>query len=75
MHEGYCQGNVYEKRPLGRPSRSWGDNINTYLKEIRLNGVYRLYPAEDKNKCRAVVGTVINLQIHRLWGISCISDL
>jgi hypothetical protein len=27
------------KRPLGRPRRSWGDNITLYLKEMALEGV------------------------------------
>jgi hypothetical protein len=40
MHAKYCQGNVSEKRPLGKPSRSWGDNINMDLKEIQWNGLY-----------------------------------
>jgi hypothetical protein len=50
------------KRPLGRPRRRWVDNIKIDLREIRWNGMYWIDLAQDRDKWRAVVNTVMNLR-------------
>ena len=37
------------KRPLGRPSRRWEDNIRMYLEEIGINVGNWVDSAQDKN--------------------------
>jgi hypothetical protein len=37
------------KRPLGRPRRSWGDNIKINLREIGWNGMQWIYLAQDRD--------------------------
>ena len=36
-----------EKRPLGRPKRTWENNIRMYLKEIGINMRYWVHSAQD----------------------------
>jgi hypothetical protein len=48
------------KRPRGRPGRRWVGNIKMYLREIGWDGIDL---AEDKDQCRALVNTVMNLPI------------
>jgi hypothetical protein len=50
------------KRPLGRPTRRWVDNIKIYLKGAEWD-VYGLLMAQDKNKWRAFVNAVMNLRV------------
>jgi hypothetical protein len=51
------------KRPLGRPSRKWVDNIKRDLREIRWDGMDWIDLAEDRDQSRAVVKTVMNLRV------------
>jgi hypothetical protein len=51
------------RRPLGRPRRRWGDNIKMDLREIELGDVDWIHWAQDRNRLRAVVNTVMNLPI------------
>jgi hypothetical protein len=37
------------KRPLGRPRRSWLDNIRIYLREARWDGMDWIDLAQDRN--------------------------
>jgi hypothetical protein len=48
------------KRPLGRPSRRWVDNIKMNL---RYNGVDWIDLAQDRYQWRALVITVMNLRV------------
>jgi hypothetical protein len=65
------EGNVYRllvgkpkgKRPLGRPRRRWIDNIKMDLLEIGLIDVNWIGLAQDRYRCRALVNTVMNLQV------------
>jgi len=41
----------------------WGDNIKTHLQELGWKVVAWMELAEDKNKWRSVVDTVMNLQV------------
>jgi hypothetical protein len=51
------------KRPLGRPRRSWVDNINMDLREIRWGGVDWFGLAQDRDSWRALVNAVMNLRV------------
>ena len=51
------------KKPLGRPRREWEDNIRMHVKEICINTRNWVDLAHDWNYWRALVNTVLNLQI------------
>jgi hypothetical protein len=51
------------KRPLGRPSRRWVDNIKMDLREIGWDGVDRIDLAQDRDQWRALLNTVMNLRV------------
>jgi hypothetical protein len=51
------------KRPLGKPRRRWVDNIKMDLLEIGWGGVDWIGLAQDKDKWRALVNEVMNLQV------------
>jgi hypothetical protein len=50
------------KRLLGRPRRRWVDNIKMDLGEIGWNGVDWIDLAQDRDRWRALVNTVMNLR-------------
>jgi hypothetical protein len=45
------------KRPLGRPTSRWVDNINIDLREIRWDGTDWIDLAQDRDQWRAFVNT------------------
>jgi hypothetical protein len=51
------------KRPLGRPRRSWVDNIRTDLLEIGWGGVDWIGLSQDRDKWRAFVNAVMNVRV------------
>jgi hypothetical protein len=51
------------KRPLGRPRCRWRDNIKMDLLEIGLSVVDWTGLAQDRYRWRALVNSVINLQV------------
>jgi hypothetical protein len=51
------------KRPLGRPRHRWEDGIRMDLREIGLGGVDRTQLSQDRDRWRAVVSAVMNLQV------------
>jgi hypothetical protein len=51
------------KRPLGNPRCRWVDNIKMDLIDIGLSGVDWIDVAQDRDKWRALVNAVTNLQI------------
>jgi hypothetical protein len=51
------------KRPLGRPRRRWMDNIKMNLSEVGLSVVYWIGLAQDRYRWRALVNSVMNLQV------------
>jgi hypothetical protein len=51
------------KRPLGRPMRRWEDNIKMDIQEVGCGGMDWFEVAEDMDSWRAVVITVMNLQV------------
>jgi hypothetical protein len=50
-------------RPLGTPRRRWEDNINMDLREIGFGDVDWIHCAQDRDRWRAVVNTVMNLRV------------
>jgi hypothetical protein len=51
------------KRPLGRPKRRWVDGIRINLKEISPESVEWMQLAQDRDRWRALVNTVMNLRV------------
>ena len=58
------------KRPLGRPRRRWEDNIKMYLQEVGGDCEDWMELAQDRDRWRALVGTVMNLRVAKMRGIS-----
>jgi hypothetical protein len=50
------------KRPVGRPRRMWKYNIKMDLQEVRWGGENWIDLAVDKDKCQALVKTVMNIR-------------
>ena len=48
--------------PLGRPRRRWEDNITMDLREVGWGGDW-MELAQDRDKWRALVNTVMNLRV------------
>jgi hypothetical protein len=52
------------RRPLERPRRRWEDNIKMDLQELGLGGgMDWIDMAQDRDRWRAVVNAVMNLQV------------
>jgi hypothetical protein len=51
------------KRPLGRPRRRWVDNIRMDLGEVGWGDVDWIDLAQDRNRWRALVNSVLNLRV------------
>ena len=56
-------GKPQGKRPLGRPRRRWEDNIKMYLRVVGCAGMYSIDVAQDRDRWRALVSTVMNLRV------------
>jgi hypothetical protein len=56
-------GNPEGKRPLVRPRRRWVDNIRMDLGEVGWDDVDWIGLAQDRNRWRALVNSVLNLQV------------
>jgi hypothetical protein len=56
-------GNPEGKRPLGRPRQRWVDNIKMDLAEIGLGSAEWIGMALDREKWKALVNVVMNLQV------------
>jgi hypothetical protein len=61
------------KRPLGRSRHKWMDNIKIYVREMQWGDVDWIDLTQDKGQWRALVNTVMNLQIEYHIGkfLSC----
>jgi hypothetical protein len=51
------------KRPLGRPRRKWVDNIRMDLGEVGWGDVDWIGLAQDRNRWRALVNSVLDLRV------------
>ena len=58
------------KRPLGRPRRRWEDNIKMDLQEVGGGCGDWMELAQDRDRWRALVSTVMNLRVPKMRGIS-----
>jgi hypothetical protein len=56
-------GKPIGQRPLGRPRHRWMDNIKIALREIEWDGMDWIDLAQDRDRCRALVNTVMNLRV------------
>jgi hypothetical protein len=51
------------KRPLGRPRRRWVNNIKMDLREIGWGCMDWIDLAQDRDRWKALVNTVMNLRV------------
>ena len=58
----FLVGKPEGKRPLGRPRRRWEHNIKIYLREVG-GGGYWMELAQDRDRWRELVNTVMNLRV------------
>ena len=58
------------KRPLGRPRRRWEDNIKIDLQEVGEVCGDWMELAQDRDRWRALVSTVMNLRVPKMREIS-----
>jgi hypothetical protein len=56
-------GKPEENRPLGRPRRRWVDNIRMDLFQLGWGDVDWIGLAQDRNRWRALMNSVLNLRI------------
>jgi hypothetical protein len=56
------------KRPLGRPRRRWADNIRMDLGGVGWGDVDWIGLAQDRNRWKALVSSVLNLRVLRNAG-------
>jgi hypothetical protein len=50
------------KKPFRRPRHKWEDNIKMGLQEVGWGGTYWIALTQDRERWRAVVDAVMNLQ-------------
>ena len=58
------------KRPLGRPRRRWEDNIKMALQEVGRSCEDWMELAQDRDRWRTLVSTVMNLRVSKMREIS-----
>jgi len=63
-------GNPEGKRPLGRHRRRWEDNIKMDLQEVGRGCGDWMELAQDRDRWRTLVSTVMNLRVPKMRGIS-----
>ena len=56
-------GKLEGKRPLGRPRHRWEDNIKMHLQEMGGGCGDWMELAQDRDRWRALVNTVMNFQV------------
>ena len=62
MHKVFV-GKPEGKRPLGKPRRRWDDNIKMDLQEVGCGVIDWIELAEDRDRWRALVSTVMNFGV------------
>ena len=63
-------GKPEEKSLLGRPRHRWDDNIKMDLQEVGGGCVDWMELAQDRDRLRTLVNTVMNLRVPKMRGIS-----
>jgi hypothetical protein len=63
MREKFSVEKPEGKRPLGRHRSLWEDNIKIDLRKIGLENVDWIYMAQERDRWRAFVNTVMNLRV------------
>jgi hypothetical protein len=63
-------GKLEGKRPLGRPSHRWEDNIKMDHQKVGWRDMDLIDLAQDRDKWQALVNTVMNFRFRNMWGIS-----
>jgi hypothetical protein len=58
-----CWGNLKEKRQLRRSRRRWENNIKMGLQKVECGGMDWIDLAQDRNRWRTLVNTVMNLRV------------
>jgi hypothetical protein len=58
-----CWWESLRERPLGRPRRGWEDNIKMNLQEVGGSRGDWMELAQDRDRWRALVGTVRNFRV------------
>ena len=66
----FLVGKPEGKIPLGRPRHRWDDNIKMDLQEVGGSCGDWMELAQDRDRRRALVGTVRNLRVPKMRGIS-----
>jgi len=51
------------KRPLGRPSRRWEDNIKMDFWDVGFGGMDWIELAHDRDRWQALVNAVMNIRV------------
>ena len=63
-------GKLEGKRPMGRPRRRWDDNIKMYLQEVVGGCGDWMELAQDRDRWRALLSTVMNVRVPKMRVIS-----
>jgi hypothetical protein len=63
-------GKTEGKRPLGRPRSRWEDNIKMYLQDVEGGCGDWMERAQDRDRWRALVSTVMNFRVPYMRGLS-----
>jgi hypothetical protein len=64
--KGVCRvlvGKLEGKRPLGRPKRTWEENIKMDLQEVGCGDMNWIELAQDRHMWRAVLNAVTNSRV------------
>ena len=56
-------GETWGNEQLERPRSRWEDNIQTDLQEVECGGIDSIELAQDRDRWRALVNSVMNLQV------------
>jgi hypothetical protein len=60
---GVLVGRPEGKRPLGRPSRRWENNIKMDLQELGCGGMDWIGPTQDRVRWRAFMNAAMNIRV------------
>jgi hypothetical protein len=56
-------GKPDRKRPLGRPSHRWEDDIKMYLQEMQCGDMGWIELANDSDRWQSVVTAIMNIRV------------